>query len=417
MSNSGRNNKVYIIMVGLPARGKSTMARKLLDNLRKDRIKTRIFNNGDLRRKLSKDNTSYADFFDPRNSDGVALREKYALLNMRQAKRFLERGGQVAILDATNVSRKRRKTLEEVLGDRNILFVECINNDEEILSDNIDRKVCHPEFAESTHEEAVASFCKRIEYYEQIYQPLKQERNFIKFDSFHRRILSEELSDPVPHYSRIRDFLVTETIQNLYLIRHPETTYNLEDRIGGDPPLTQKGREQAQDLARYFQKKSVPIIFTSAKQRTIETARIISELQEHKVLISLPEFNEIDAGVCEEMTYQEIREAMPQVDKARKADKYNYCYPEGEGYLTMENRIKRGIKKTLYLSDYFDNIMIVGHQAVNRMILSHFVYRRKEDVPYIYVPQNKFYHIVVNQNKKLFDLKNFRTVKNSPNAR
>ncbi len=80
----------------------------------------------------------------------------------------------------------------------------------------------------------------------------------------------------------------------------------------------------------------------------------------------------------------------------------------------MEKRIERGIKKALYLSDYFDNIMIVGHQAVNRMILSHFVYRRKEDVPYIYVPQNKFYHIVVNQNKKLFDLKNYMTVKKIP---
>jgi hypothetical protein len=28
------------------------------------------------------------------------------------------------------------------------------------------------------------------------------------------------------------------------------------------------------------------------------------------------------------------------------------------------------------------------------MILSHFLYRREEDVPYIYVPQDKFYHIV-----------------------
>ncbi len=309
MSGSNSRNSVYIIMVGLPARGKSTMARKLMDNLRKDRIRTRIFNNGDLRRKLSKDNTSYADFFDSHNSDGVALREKYALINMRQAKRFLERGGRVAILDATNVSRKRRQTLEEVLGGHNILYVECINNDEEILADNIDRKVCHHEFSDLTHEEAVISFCKRIEYYKQIYQPLERERNYIKFDSFHRRILSEELTDGIPHYARIRDFLVTETIQNLYLIRHPETTYNLDDRIGGDPPLTPKGMEQANALARFFRKKSVPIIFTSAKHRTIETARIIAESQQHSdAHKSCRNSMKSTPVMCEELTYQEIRE-------------------------------------------------------------------------------------------------------------
>jgi hypothetical protein len=51
--------------------------------------------------------------------------------------------------------------------------------------------------------------------------------------------------------------------------------------------------------------------------------------------------------------------------------------------------------------------MIIGHQAVNRMILSHFLYRRESDVPYIYVPQDRFYHITARQDKKLFELKPF----------
>lgn len=407
MTTSTDQGGLLIIMVGLPARGKSTIAERLLENLRKDRITARVFNNGDLRRKLSKENTSYAEFFDPNNKEGVALREKYALINMNQAKRFLGRGGQVAILDATNVSRKRRQVLDAVLGEHRILYVECINTDEEILRDNIDHKANHQEFSGLTHEEAVESFRKRIEYYEKIYDPLEDECNFVKFDSFHRSILREELADVIPHYSRIRDFLVTENIKNLYLIRHPETTYNLEERIGGDSPLTKRGLDQANVLARYLKNKKIPLIFTSALQRTIETARAIQALQEHCSIISMSEFNEIDAGICEDMSYQEIQEKMPHVARARKADKYNYVYPQGEGYVTMESRIKRGIKKAIYLSNHLENIIIIGHRAVNRMILSHFVYRRREDVPHIYVPQNKFYHIVVNQNKKLFELKKF----------
>ena len=44
--------KLVIVMVGLPARGKSTMARKLGRTLEMDGVRVRIFNNGELRRKL-----------------------------------------------------------------------------------------------------------------------------------------------------------------------------------------------------------------------------------------------------------------------------------------------------------------------------------------------------------------------------
>jgi broad specificity phosphatase PhoE len=73
----------------------------------------------------------------------------------------------------------------------------------------------------------------------------------------------------------------------------------------------------------------------------------------------------------------------------------------------MKARITQGIKKAFFLNRRANNIMIVGHQAVNRMILSHFLYRREDDVPYIYVPQDRFYHIVSTQNKKLFELKRY----------
>ena len=108
------------------------------------------------------------------------------------------------------------------------------------------------------------------------------------------------------------------------------------------------------------------------------------------------------------MSYEEIRSKMPHVYYVRRKDKYNYIYPEGEGYLSMEERIIKGIKKALYLSNPSDNIMIIGHRAVNRMILSHFLFRRKEDVPYIYIPQDKFYYISATQNKKVFQLKPYQ---------
>ena len=403
-----KDSKLYIVMVGLPARGKTTVATKLKENLKNEQIRTRIFNNGELRRKMISGNTSYADFFNPQNKKSVALREKISLINTKKAKTYIHNDGNVAILDATNASRERRDRIRHTLGEHPILFIECVNNDEDILAASILRKINLKEFGHLRQEDAIQSFKQRISYYQSIYAPLKKEGSFIRLDSLNNRIIGEEIEGPIPYYDLIRDFLVTDTVKNLYLIRHGETYFNLEDRIGGDSPLTPKGEEQAEALALFFRKKRIPLIFTSLKKRTIQTAEPIKALQYECTIIPLEEFDEINSGICECMSYEEIRTRLPHVHAARKADKYNYAYPEGEGYQSMQKRINRGIKKAIYLSDPMDNIMIVGHRAVNRMILSHFLFRRQEDVPYIYIPQDRFYYISATQNKKVFQLRSYQ---------
>ena len=400
-----RNNKLYIVMVGLPARGKSTIANKLKENLTKYGIQTGIFNNGDLRRKLTGIESSKPEFYNPDNQQGVALREKIALTNMGRSMDYLGKAGYVAILDATNVSLNRREKIKEFITDHPILFIECINGDEKILKAGIHRKVTSTDFSHLAKEDAIKSFHQRIEYYQKLYVPLESERNYVKLDSLNNKILAEEISDKIPYWDRIRDFLVTDTVKNLFLLRHGETHFNLENRIGGDSALTENGMAQARGLAQYFQRKQIPVIFTSEKKRTIQTAVPIKGMQENCAIIPLRDFNEIDSGICECMTYEEIRNRMPHVFLARKKDKYNYVYPDGEGYASMKYRVDMGIKKALYLSRDSQSIIIVGHRAVNRMILSHFLYRREEDVPYIYVPQDRFYHIVATQDKKLLQLK------------
>lgn len=402
------NPKLYIVMVGLPARGKSTLATKIKDNLLNDAVRTRIFNNGDLRRKLIPNNTSFAEFYNPKNSQGMAIREEIARINIKKAHEYLKKGGNVAILDATNASLTRRKLIQHLLNNHPILFIECINNNDEILKSSIMRKIETKEFSHLTREEARISFGDRISYYMSLYSPLVNERNFIKLDSLHKQVLQEEIKEDIPYYEEIRDFLVTDTLKHLFLIRHGETYFNLEDRIGGDSDLTEEGISQAEALANYFSNKKIPVIFTSRKKRTIHTAEPIRRLQKNCTIIPLAEFDEIDSGVCECMSYDEIRREKPEVYSARKKDKYNYIYPDGEGYITMKDRIDLGINKVLYLSDTLKNIMIVGHRAANRMILSHFLYRREEDVPYIYIPQDKFYYISVSQNRKLFQLKKYQ---------
>ncbi|RLA97495.1 MAG: 6-phosphofructokinase, partial [Deltaproteobacteria bacterium] len=187
------DNKLYIVMVGLPARGKSTISFRLQETFRRDNIHAKVFNNGNLRRKYRPTKETYsADFYSPDNKAGVEMRKRFAMMNISRAKAYLRRGGDVSILDATNASPQRRRMIEENLYDHPILYIECINNDEEILSLSIDQKVRTPEFAHLDHGRALKEFEKRINYYEMIYVPLYEERNYIKLDSLHNRILSEK---------------------------------------------------------------------------------------------------------------------------------------------------------------------------------------------------------------------------------
>lgn len=407
MMMSDLPKKLCIGMVGLPARGKSTIACRLRESLEADNLNVAVFNNGELRRTMLGDITSHADFFNPENAEGVRLREAIAQQNLQAARRFLAADGDIAILDATNITKTRRLSIIQGMDPIPVLFIECVNDDKELLATSIAHKTRIAEFGHMTFSEAFSNFEQRIRLYSSQYQPLNFEDNLVILNSLQNRVVREKITDDIPNYPRIRDILVSDMIPNLYLIRHGETYFNQERRIGGDSGLTEKGLSQADRLAEHFQGRHIPFIFTSNKLRTIQMARRIARLQPGCVHVPLKELDEINAGICESLTYDEIRELHPEIHVARSMDKYHYIYPQGEGYVTLQPRIQIGIKKALYLSGNAEHIVIVGHQAVNRMILSYFLYRRIEDVPYITIPQDKYFHIVSTRTKKLFELKRF----------
>lgn len=400
--------KLVIAMVGLPASGKSTVASKIAQCLAAEGVSVSVFNNGDVRREMLADrDTASPEFYSPKNSEGVALREKIARINMERAAEFLDKGGEVAVLDATNVSAQRRRTIKQKLSGYTIFFVECVNSDPELLAASISRKAKLPEFAHMDLKRAEVCFRERVNYYETIYTPLVDEENFVVLDTLDNRILRERVQAVLPHYRILRDLLVSDWVRNLYLARHGETLFNLEMRIGGDSDLTARGMVQAQALAWAFRDIPLPYVFTSTKKRTRQMAMVLCDGRDDCRILALPEFDEIDAGVCDAMTYDQIARDMPSVHSARTRDKFHYIYPEGEGYGTLQARVERGVKKALYLSGNAENILVIGHQAVNRMILSHFLYRRTEDVPYIHIPQDRYFHIVSTQSRKVFELVRF----------
>jgi signal recognition particle GTPase len=75
------NTPTVICLVGLPARGKTYISRKLARYLNWIGIKTKVFNVGEYRREAVKLYPK-KDFFDPKNKDAVDIRKYIALLSL-----------------------------------------------------------------------------------------------------------------------------------------------------------------------------------------------------------------------------------------------------------------------------------------------------------------------------------------------
>ena len=80
------------------------------------------------------------------------------------------------------------------------------------------------------------------------------------------------------------------------------------------------------------------------------------------LIIRWKALNEIDSGICDDLTYEEIKNQFPQDFRARDIDKFRYRYPRGESYEDLVARLEPVIMEL----ERQDVVIIVGHQAVNR---------------------------------------------------
>ena len=128
-------DNLVIVMVGLPARGKSYIAQKLQHYLAFFHgMEGQIFNAGQYRRKLFGAQQD-ASFFDFDNAAGAAARETCITAAMNDLKAWVRPGnGRIGFFDATNSTKVRRQwVMDQLAGNvavHNTIFVESICNGE-----------------------------------------------------------------------------------------------------------------------------------------------------------------------------------------------------------------------------------------------------------------------------------------------
>lgn len=184
--------KMLLVMVGMPARGKSFLSYKLDSFLSWSGHATQVFNVGQHRRGTSSDSGS-AKFFDSSNAEAKASRERMAFEVLRTAIDWLlsEKEGAVAIFDATNSTRARReKITATVPPDIAIIFVESICNDPLVVEANMRTKIASsPDFKDADPDAAFEDLKQRIKNYERVYESVgDDEGSYIKAYDFSSKV-------------------------------------------------------------------------------------------------------------------------------------------------------------------------------------------------------------------------------------
>jgi len=378
-------SRIVFVMVGLPARGKSFIGRKIHRYCTWLGISAAIFNLGEYRRATIGAGMP-SSFFAHDNSDGLTTRSQLADRALEDMRVFFDSDdGHVAIFDATNTTRERRelvRTRVEGWGGRAI-FVESRCDDEELIEQNIRAtKLTSPDYLGWDAEDAVRDFRARIAQYEKVYEPVGDHDEDIPYISMHnvRKVTVNRLDSYLG--SRVAFFLMALNLRTrkIYFSRHGESEFNVVGKIGGDPDITARGQRYATALGKWMGDR-VARLWTSTLRRTVQTGATVNA--PHRRSIGL--LDEINAGICEELTYSEIAEYFPEVHCARNIDKLRFRYPSGESYMDLAMRLEPVLFE---LERVQEPVLVIAHQAVLRVLLSFFMEKDPEQMPYLEIPMH-----------------------------
>jgi 2,3-bisphosphoglycerate-dependent phosphoglycerate mutase len=129
----------------------------------------------------------------------------------------------------------------------------------------------------------------------------------------------------------------------LLLIRHGETTWNLEGRVQGhaDSALTARGREQAQRIAHHLAPRRIDAVYASDRSRAADTALGLAAPRGLSV-ITRDDLRERCYGVLEGKTLAEAALLEESWFEAWLQDRHG-ALPEGESQQQMSTRCLRAV--------------------------------------------------------------------------
>ncbi len=166
-----------------------------------------------------------------------------------------------------------------------------------------------------------------------------------------------------------------ENNTEIIFIRHGETDLNKARLYFGhmDPPLNETGRSQLENTRRLLlgREGNIDAVFSSDLKRCTESMDIL-EIDKNIEKKLEKDLREINFGVFEGKTYEEIKEEFPEEVKNMQKDWKNFKSEKGESLQEVMERTVRRLDEII--SSYKDKkIVIVTHAGVIQTLVSYYL--------------------------------------------
>lgn len=155
----------------------------------------------------------------------------------------------------------------------------------------------------------------------------------------------------------------------IHLIRHGQVVGYDQPRYNGqtDVALTDVGVEQYHRLKERLAEVRISACYTSDLSRCVTGAGIICA-QFGIEPVRRSDLRELNIGVWEGLTWQEIQTGWPEEWQARLSDLVNHRVPRGENLLDVQARVMPVIREIIERHSG-QELLVVGHGGVNRIVL------------------------------------------------
>lgn len=169
-----------------------------------------------------------------------------------------------------------------------------------------------------------------------------------------------------------KELMMLQTI--LYLVRHGQTEWNIENRIQGrlDSPLTELGKQQARSLAKRISRLPLTRIYSSSSNRAFETALYLRGDRQID-LIKTDYLMEVYLGKWEGRKWSEVDSEFPMELRimTNHPERFEAKETEGETFFEAQERLVSFVKRLL--KDHMgESILLVSHALAIKVLINYF---------------------------------------------
>ena len=171
---------------------------------------------------------------------------------------------------------------------------------------------------------------------------------------------------------------LAEGRRRLYLVRHGETDWNVDDRIQGrtDNPLNDVGRSQADALARYLASAPIELVASSTLMRAATTADAVAAYHPSAPRVLDERFVEMGFGELEGQKLSDIQPRYKATTAAWAAGATGTAWPKGESCDDVGERGLAGLRDLGLLGNgpaaatCPRHVLIAAHGRFNKILIA-----------------------------------------------